>query len=175
MDYINSEAYAKKFKGLTGNTKADSTLLKVARAILTHRTGTAGEDLYLVWAIDGEVKGSQVASKTPLGVAPNQSIMDAVANEPVGSLYGIHNHPSNIPPTGSDFVTSGALGYGGAYVTLHNGELYYYKHGSVPFTREAFDMTVASYMKRGNKEAEAVTRTLRDFEERYGITWRKIS
>lgn len=174
FDVINSAEYARSFEGLTGNHDADLTLLKCARAMLRHRSGTGSEDLYLVSTTDGGVKGRQTGSNAPLSVEENSSITRAVDENPRGTLFAIHNHPTNVPPTGSDFVASGRRGYAGGIVILHDGGIYAYRHGDVPFSASAFDMTVERYRKKGNIDKKAFELAMRDFEGRFGITWRKI-
>lgn len=174
FDVIDSAEYGRAFEGLTGSSDADATLLKCARAILRHRSGTGGEDLYLVSTVDGSVKGRQTASRTPLSVEENASIARAVSESPVGTLFAIHNHPTNVPPTGSDFVASGRRGYAGGVVVLHDGGIYAYRHGDKPFSASAFDMTVERYRKKGNIDKKAFELAMRDFEGRFGITWRRI-
>ncbi len=174
LSLIRSRDYAKSFEGLTGNPKADKSLLKCARACLTHRTGTAFEDLHLVSVIDGEIKASQTSSGTPLQVDKSRGITEAVLNEPEGSLFAIHNHPTNVPPSGSDLCASGARRYAGGLVVLHNGAIYYYRHGDLPFGARQFDMMVQSNLNKGMIAVEAYEETLRYFEQNYGIQWRRI-
>ena len=174
LKLISSRDYARSFDGVTGNAKADKTLLKCARACLTHRAGTSFEDLYLVSTIDGSVKASQTSSGTPLQVDKSRAIARAVLNEPKGSLFAIHNHPTNVPPSGSDLCASGARGYAGGLVALHNGAVYYYRHGDMAFGARQFDMVVQSNLKKGMMPVEAYEETLRYFEQRYGIQWRRI-
>lgn len=102
FDLINSREYARAFDGLTGNLKADKALLRCARACQTHRAGTAMEDLHLVSVLDGTVKASQTGSKLELEVDRSKAVIRAVAQEPTDSLFAVHNHPTNVPPTGSD-------------------------------------------------------------------------
>lgn len=174
FDIIDSAEYGRSFEGVTGNSDADAMLLKCARAILRHRSGTGSEDLYLVSTVDGSVKGYQTASRTPLSVEENASIARAVSESPAGTLFAIHNHPTNVPPTGSDFVASGRRGYAGGVVVLHDGGIYAYRHGDKPFSASAFDMTVERYRKKGNIDKKAFELAMRDFEGRFGITWRRI-
>ena len=171
---LTAIGYSSEAEGLTGNSDADAMLLKCARAILRHRSGTGSEDLYLVSTVDGSVKGYQTASRTPLSVEENASIARAVSERPAGTLFAIHNHPTNVPPTGSDFVASGRRGYAGGVVVLHDGGIYAYRHGDKPFSASAFDMTVERYRKKGNIDKKAFELAMRDFEGRFGITWRRI-
>ena len=174
LDLIKSNEYARAFKGLTGNAKADNTLLRCARACLTHRNGTALEDLYLVSVRDGSVKAAQTSSATALQVDRSESVARAVESEPPGTLFAVHNHPTNVPPSGSDICASGARGYAGGIVVLHDGRIYSYKHGDIPFISRQFDSIVHSRLKKGMMATEAYEETLRYFEQRHGIRWKRI-
>lgn len=174
FDIIDSPEYLSSFRGLTGNDDVDSAIAKYARAALYHRTGTANEDLFLISMENGELAAHQTSSSTPLSVDRSDDVDEAVASHPRGSLFAVHNHPSNIPPTGSDLVTSGARGYGGAVVALHDGGVYYYHHGDRPFSAVSFDMTVDKHRKNGENIIEAFESALGEFERRYGIVWRKV-
>ena len=174
FDLINSREYARAFDDLTGNPKADKALLRCARACLTHRAGTAMEDLHLVSVLDGTVKASQTGSKSELEVDRSKAVIRAVAQEPTDSLFAVHNHPTNVPPTGSDLCASGARRYAGGLVVLHNGSVYYYRHGDLPFGARQFDMVVQSNLKKGMIAVEAYEETLRYFERRYGIQWKRL-
>jgi len=173
-DYIASDEYARKFSGLTGNDEADNEVLKLARASLIHRSGTFGEDLHLVSIVDGKEKGGNTSSKSALCVEENDSISSAVSSNPPNTLFAIHNHPNNVPPTGSDLVTSGHRRYAGAVVALHDGTVYYYRHGDIPFYAKMFDNRVQSFENKGLSEADAIEASLKEFEGRYGITWRRL-
>ena len=174
FDLINLREYARAFDDLTGNPKADKALLRCARACLTHRAGTAMEDLHLVSMLDGTVKASQTGSKSELEVDRSKAVIRAVAREPTDSLFAVHNHPTNVPPTGSDLCASGARRYAGGLVALHNGSVYYYRHGDLPFGARQFDMVVQSNLKKGMIAVEAYEETLRYFERRYGIQWKRL-
>lgn len=90
------------------------------------------------------------------------------------SKTGIHNHPSNIPPTGSDFATSRDRQYAGAIVALHNGDVYYYKHGHSLFNAREFDSSVKNRINKGLDETDAFIATMQEFAERFGIQWKKM-
>jgi hypothetical protein len=142
--------------------------------MLTHRSGTAGEDLYLVSVIDGKVKAAVTGSKGYLEVTPTKDLLDAVSENPDGTLFSVHNHPSNIPPTGSDLSASASRGYAGSIVVLHDGGIYYYKHGNAPFPPKLFDMECQKRIASGRPETDAIIETLDEFRREYGVKWKKI-
>ena len=173
-DLVNSKEFKAKFNNITGNPKVDRQLYKHAKSALTHRSGTYGEDLYLVSIIDGSTKLKHTSSKEYLGVTPTSELHKALEDNAPGSLIAIHNHPSNIPPTGSDFSTSYTREYAGGLVALHNGEVYYYKHGHSSFNAREFDAAIKRRRQKGLMEQEATIATLEEFSRRFGIQWKKL-
>lgn len=173
LDYIKSPEYRKKFEGLTPYRNVNMELHKCAVAALTHRNGTAYEDLYLVSIEDGKVKAKNTSSKTHLSVGATGTINKAVEDNR-GMLIGLHNHPSNVPPSGADFAASGYRDYAFGLVVLHNGEVYKYKHGNIPFLARGFDDCVERQRQKGYNEKEAFEIAMKEYSDRFGITWEKI-
>lgn len=174
LAYINSAEYRKKFVGLTGNSKADEEVYLCAKAALTHRNGTLGEDLHLVSVATGERVLSVTSSKAALTVLPTKSLVKTIRSHPENTLFGVHNHPLSSPPSGSDLVASSERKYAGAIVALHNGEVYYYKHGHSGFSAHGFDKAVQSRIRSGLSIIDAYESTLGEYAERFGISWKKL-
>lgn len=175
LDYINGKEYRKKFSRITDDEKLNQELYQRSKDTLIHRNGTSKEDLYLISARDGEVKGRSVAAKEDNVVEYNNSVIKAVQSEPRGTLISIHNHATNIPPTGADFASAGYRGYKKGIVACHNGDVYLYEVGDKPFSAAFFDKTVDKYMAQGYTNGiEAHIKTLEQFEKDYGIKWRKL-
>nr|DAZ40258.1 MAG TPA: minor capsid protein [Caudoviricetes sp.] len=173
-DLVNSKEFKAKFNNITGNPKVDRQLYEHAKAALTHRSGTYGEDLYLVSIVDGSTKLAHTSSKEYLGVTPTSDLHKAIKDNAPGTLFSVHNHPSNVPPTGSDFSASEARQYAGSIVALHNGGVYYYKHGHSSFTAREFDTSVKRRRQKGLTEHTATIATLEEFSRRFGIQWKKL-
>ena len=171
LEYLKSEDYKNKFKGITGNTKVDEQLYQQSKAILTHRNGTDKEDMCLIDSRTGEIAGRQSNSKVDFGVEYNSSIENAIKNNPRGTLISIHNHSTNNPPTGSDFVSNGSNGYQLGLVVTHNGKVFTYKAGEKPFTAAGFGKQVDKYRGFGYTEYDAIINVLTDFSVQYGIEW----
>lgn len=171
LEYLKSEDYKNKFKGITGNTKVDEQLYQQSKAILTHRNGTDKEDMCLIDSRTGKIAGRQSNSKVDFGVEYNSSIENAIKNNPCGTLISIHNHSTNNPPTGSDFVSNGSNGYQLGLVVTHNGKVFTYKAGEKPFTAAGFGKQVDKYRGFGYTEYDAIINVLTDFSVQYGIEW----
>lgn len=171
LEYLKSEEYKNKFKGITGNTKVDEQLYQQSKAILTHRNGTDKEDLCLIDSQTGKIVGRQSNSKIDFGVEYNSSIENAIKKNPRGTLISIHNHPTNNPPTGSDFVSNGSNGYKLGIAVTHNGKVFTYKAGEKPFSATTFGKQVDKYRGFGYTEYDAIINVLNDFSVEYGIEW----
>lgn len=78
---------------------------------------------------------------------------------------------TNNPPTGSDFVSNGSNGYKLGLVVTHNGKVFTYKAGKIPFTADGFGITVNKYRRLDYNEFDAIIQTLSDYTQQYGIEW----
>lgn len=172
LDMLKSKEYKQKFKGITGISKVDNSLYEYSRAILTHRNGTYFEDLCVVDAKTGRLVALDTNNETENEVKYGKNTELLIKYNPY-RYVSIHNHGTNNPPTGSDLVSSGRRKYKMGVAVCHNGDVYVYKAGNCPFTREFFDNTVDEIKKTGYTESEAILKTLEIFRKDYGITWEK--
>ena len=177
LEYINSSEYKAKFSQITDNAKVNESIYQRAKAMLTHRSGTDKEDMYLLDRNDGKIIGLQTGGKTDYEVEYNKSLTDAVNNSKPYSLISIHNHSTNRPPTGKDFTSNGLHRYALGVVACHDGTVYTYKVGTRIFTSGLFDGRVEKYMKTpyNMSEMDAHLRVLEEFVNEYGIEWKVIT
>lgn len=177
LNKIKSEAYGRKFNKVTKNTSVNNSLRKYARAMLVHRNGTDGEDLYIISAKTGKKLFSKTTGANELGVelSPDEIKMIQEYAKSEG-VIGIHNHPTNILPTGSDFVTAGARKYEFGMIATHNGRVFLYKVGKKPFRSEYFNQTVDKYVSAPyNYDIEkAQIQALKEFGREFGIEWKEL-
>lgn len=173
LDYISSKEYHNKFKGITNNRIVDEQIYTQSKAMLTHRNGTDKEDMCLIDSSTGKIVGRQSSSQSDFGIEYNDSLINAIAQNPPNTLISIHNHPTNNPPTGSDFVSNGRNKYKLGIVVTHDGKVFIYKAGKQPFTATSFGKTVDKY--RGEEynlsEYDAIIKTLEEYRQCYGIEW----
>lgn len=173
LDYISSNEYHNKFKGITGNSKIDEQIFKQSKAMLTHRNKTDKENMCLIDSRTGDIVGRQAHLETDFGIDYNDSLNNAIKNNPKDTLISIHNHPTNNPPTGSDIVSNGIRGYRLGIVVTHDGKVFTYKAGNTPFSSLTFSKSVDKF--RGApynlNEYSAIIQTLKDFEKLFGIYW----
>ncbi len=92
-DYINSPEYDIKFKNITQSPAVNSTMSRISKDIINHRTGTKYEDMYIINAITGEILGAQTDMKAESGIYYNESILNALnksKNHPVMQIASLH-------------------------------------------------------------------------------------
>lgn len=174
VEYVKSSEYASKFKGLTGDAKLDRTIAEACRSALVNRSGTSGEDLVLVSRETGEVVAKSNRETAANETVYTQEVLDAIKSHEPGSLISIHNHPTNLPPTGSDFGSQTAHSYGGGVVALHNGDAYYFEQGNDPVSGVYFDRKVSNLVSGGADEADAILAVMEQLQKERRIRWTKI-
>lgn len=176
MQYVESAAFRSKFSRITNNTAINDTLRKYAEAMLTHRKGTDGEDLYIIDAATGDLLLRKITGKDNLGVTVTAEEVEELRSKHYGKTIGLHNHPTNLPPTGSDYGAAGYRGYKFGLVVTHSGKVYKYECGAKPFLPELFDKRVDKYCQTPYNMGvnEAHKKVLSEFESEYGILWAEI-
>ena len=174
MDLVKSDGYAAKFSKLDMPRDAAAFVRKSAVAMLSHRSGSDLEDLVLVSKSEGRVVARSTAGTVPFETARNTEVDRAISTYPRGDLVSVHNHPTDLPPTGSDFASAGYKGYGGGVVVLHNGEVFYYEVGNLPFRADSFDNKVENKVKMGTSRYDAIIEVMREYEGSHGIKWEKL-
>ena len=126
LSYIDTEIYRRKFNQITSNTSVNDALRKYSKAMLTHRNGTDGEDLYIISSKTGKRLFSKTIGSNELGVELSkdeiQNIKRFAKDE---GVIALHNHPTNLLPTGSDFVSAGARGYDFGLIATHDGRVFW--------------------------------------------------
>lgn len=178
-DYVDSKEYKDKFSTITDDPEVNKLIHEKSLDILKHRDNTDFEDMYVIDLDSKKVVGVQRHSEETLEVTPNKSTIDS--RNRYKNTITIHNHPSNLPPSGSDFVVNGyyrnvvkanEIGLN----ICHNGDIYYYKAGNKSFGAHIFDKNVARFQELpyNLSEGEAFEKALNILRRDYGITWKKL-
>lgn len=177
LEKIKSETYGRKFNQITKNTSVNNSLRKYARAMLVHRNGTDGEDLYIISAKTGKRLFSKTKDANVLGVELSSDEIGMIQEYAKSEgVIGIHNHPTNILPTGSDFVAAGARKYEFGIIATHDGRVFSYKVGKKPFRSEYFNQTVDKYVSAPYNYGieKAQIQALKEFGREFGIEWKEL-
>lgn len=154
----------------------NDALRQYAEAMLTHRKGTDGEDLYVINSKTGKLLLRKITGTENLGVAISEHEVEKLRTKHFGNTIGIHNHPTNNFPTGSDFAVAGYRGYEFGVVVTHSGKVFKYGCGKKPFLPQLFDKRVDKYTEAPyNLELEkAHLKVLEEFKKEYEITWEEM-
>lgn len=124
LDYIKSDEFKHKFKQASDNPKLNKQLYKLAKAMLTHRNGTDGEDSYILNK-NGEILASSFGKDDDLSVGfSSKKIHNLLKSN--STLIGIHNHPTNVGPSGADYAVANNRNYKFAFVITHDGRVFKY-------------------------------------------------
>lgn len=127
-EYIMSNNYRIKFRGLTDFPKVDDEICNCARSILKDRSGTEKETLalfdkntgHIVVMIDNTIENNSIRwdekSIEKLEKAKDSGI----------SLIALHNHPQGLPPTVDDCISAYNKNYSFGIAAGHNGEVFTY-------------------------------------------------
>lgn len=176
LDYLKSEKFRSKFNQITENSAVNDALRQYATAMLTHRRNTDGEDAYIIDSETGKLLVRRISGKNDLGVALTQEEAERLRRDYPNKAIGIHNHPTNILPTGSDFAVAGYRKYKFGIVVTHDGRVFQYSAGTRPFLPDLLDGRVDKYIDRPYNMSieEAHKKTLEKMKEEYGIQWREI-
>ena len=171
---LKSEEYSKKFKRITQNSVVNQGIRKYAKAMLTHRSGSNGEDLIIIDAETGKRRFAKTKGKNILGVELTQSEIEEIKE--IEYKIGIHNHPSNVLPTGSDLVSAGSREYEFGIVVTHDLRIFKYRVGDRPFTSSYVDSKVDKYLNNpyNFNIIKAQERTLDELAKEGLIEWEEI-
>lgn len=131
-DYVASDEYAAKYRGLTADPDVDDMLLDGARHALERNSGAETESMTF---IDMNTKESlTIDCDIPGGINYTDEVhafIDARHNmDPCIAV--VHNHPNGTPPSADDLSKMAEHNYAIGVVAGHNGQVYAYSyHGPV--------------------------------------------
>lgn len=125
---LDALGYQEKFSGITNNAAVNQTLYTCATRALEHRSGTNGEDLFLINGITGELLHANTLSTSRQSVQYDAATLSAIekAHEKNIPIVALHNHPNGMPPSLDDGASAKAHGYATGVVVGHNLEVFSY-------------------------------------------------
>ncbi len=130
-DAVKSNEYRSKLKKVFGQTSANAATT-AARAMLRHRGGTDGEDLYAINLDTGRVISSVTTSETAREVLPTQAFLKKVkaAREEGAKVATMHNHPGSSIPSAADILSLDMNGFEFGAIACHDGSIFVYRRVS---------------------------------------------
>ena len=176
LDYIRSESYRRKFDSLSDNPALNSAVCARCRAILTHQNGKLTEDLVVLKVSDGALVGS-TSGKKDYEAEYSEKLKSEIAKHRPFELISIHNHGTNLPPSGSDFGSAGYRKYAFGVVACHDGKVFKYSvKNAKPFITGAIDDKIERLKRNSNTQNiyQIVISVLNEFVKSYGIEWGEL-
>lgn len=175
LDYIGSDQYKAKFSSASDNPALNHAIYRYCKAAVTHQSGGYYEDLALL-RTDGSLYAQTSGRVENMTYYP-EDLKSKVLKEKPYSLVSVHNHGTNVPPSGADFGSSGEKRYAFGIVACNDGTVYKYstRHAR-PFASNFIDIKVDIYSKPPYNMGiiEAFQRALQDAQNAYGIEWSEL-
>lgn len=175
LDYINSKDYADKYMKISKDMELNNVIYSKSMDILRSNNSSDTEGLCVISVSNRQVLLNVRGKPDAIGVELNKKQM-SIINKHKNDIIGIHNHPTNLLPNGSDFVAAGARGYQYGIVVTHDGRIYKYSVGDKPFLPYLLDNRIDKYCsKEYNLNIKgAYEKALNEFRKEYGISWQEI-
>lgn len=175
LDYINSEAYANKFKKISKDNELNNLIYNKSIELLRNNNNSDTEGLCIITVPNKQVLLNVRGERDALGVELSKKQSSIVKNCKM-EIVGIHNHPTNLLPNGSDFTAAGYRGYKYGIVVTHDGRIYKYSVGNRPFLPALLDSRIDKYCAKeyNLNTREAYEKALNEFRKEYGISWQEI-
>ena len=173
---IQSTVFSKKFSKVTDDSSINDRIRKLAQGNLTKNNGTYTEMLDIIDLDTGDSVVHKLGQKNAIGVELTAEER-ALVREYKGRIIGIHNHPTNIYPTGSDFVTAGARGYKFGIVITHDLRVFKYTPPNTPIDAITLDRIIDKYTRMlydDNEKRKGFEKAMHELERRFGITWKEM-
>ena len=175
LEYINSKEYEQKFHKVSDDRELNEIIYKKALELLRENNNTDTEGMYIISTRTKKVILHEKGEANSLGVKLNKRKL-AVLRKSNSPIVGMHNHPTNLLPNGSDFVAAGYRGYQYGIVVTHDGRIYKYSVGNKTFLPSLLDNRIDKYCSREYNLTirEAYEKALNEFRKEYGISWQEI-
>lgn len=175
LDYINSKDYADKYMKISKDMELNNVIYSKSMDILRSNNSSDTEGLCVISVSNRQVLLNVRGKPDAIGVELNNKQM-SIINKHKNDIIGIHNHPTNLLPNGSDFVAAGARGYQYGIVVTHDGRIYKYSVGDKPFLPYLLDNRIDKYCSKeyNLNIKEAYEKALNEFRKEYGISWQEI-
>ena len=173
---IKDEEFSRKFSRITENSNINDTIRSLAQGNITKNNGTYTEMLDIIDIDTGSLIIHKLGEKDTLSVGLTKEEKELI-KEYSGRLVSIHNHPTNIPPTGSDFVAAGARGYDFSIVVTHDLKVYIYEPPKEVTSLRKIDAVIDKHTKmlyNDDEKRKGLEKARKELERRFGITWREI-
>ena len=125
---LTTPGFKEKFSTISEKKVVNKAVYTCACKSLEHRSGTNGEDLYLIDGNTGAVLLEYTDSTADKAIVYTPDLEKAVneAHRRSNNIIALHNHPNGMPPSLDDGVSARYRGYSRGIVVGHNLEVFEY-------------------------------------------------
>lgn len=173
---IHGAAFSRKFSKLTPNSKINDTIRSLAQGSLTKNNGTYTEMLDILDLDTGKSIIHKRGIKNALEITLDEEERATVRSY-TGRIIGMHNHPTNIFPTGSDFVAAASRGYEFGLVVTHDLRVFKYTGPTKHVRAETLDEIIEFHTRMCYTDTDknaGFQKAMDELERRFGISWMEI-
>lgn len=173
--YINSGEYKRKFDCITDNPKLNKLLYRLAKKMLTHRSGTNYEDMYWINPDTLQIFASETDSQTKQKIIyskkTTQLIKTAIKNKV--PILTIHSHPNSFPPSIEDLNSNFKHNYSLGIICCHNGKLFTYS-SSQHISKLYYQIHMENYFKKGYNEYDSQLLALNKLQKNFNFYVKEV-
>lgn len=125
---LTTPGFEEKFNAISEKKIVNRAVYTCACKSLRHRSGTNGEDLYLIDGNTGAVLLEYTESTADKAVVYTPELERAIneAHRRSNNIIAFHNHPNGMPPSLDDGASARYRGYSKGVVVGHNLEVFEY-------------------------------------------------
>ncbi len=145
-DLTISGAFRRKFDSMDTDPEIQREYYRVAKEMLSHRSGNNGEDL--AYFNTRTHKWYKSTTGTKAGTPEyTEEIIKGLKDSKSGEIVSFHNHPEGMPPRDGDLNAALAHGYKKGYTIGHNGVIFEYTPPKYKISESAYMMNVEKFKK----------------------------
>ena len=169
--YINTGEYRRKFDLITDNIKVNNLLYKIAKDILTHRSGSLLEDMYWIDMDEAKIVASQINSTKEKKIIYSKNIQKIIKN--YKNIITIHSHPQSYPPSLNDFNSNFEHRYNLGIVCCHDGRIFMYSSNEF-IPEDFYKIAIVKNLKKGYNEYKSQIYALNELQKNFAINFKEV-
>lgn len=172
-DLVKSREFRSKFDSMDSDKEIQRQYYQVAKKMLSHRSGTNGEDLYFYNTRTKKWYSSTTG--TQAGTPDyTEEIRRALQESEKDEIVSFHNHPLGMPPSDGDLNAALKNGYQKGYTIGHDGTVFEYTAPKEFIPPSMYDAKRSKYTKKGCSEFEVQLNTLLELKELFQFDVREV-
>ena len=172
---FESESFRNKFKQMSDDPIVQEQYYKAAKEILTHRSGTNGEDLYYYNPRLGKWYKSKEGTQA-CEPEYNAEIYLGLSESKKNEIVAFHNHAGSNPPSIADLNTALQNNYNRGYIFCHNGRIFEYSSPKTKVSQDDFDdYSILHYTEGNMSEIDARIEALKILSVFNGFDFREVT